>query len=219
MTPFDKKQMGLRIKKARESKGLTQDELAYQLNMNRASISSYEAGRAVPPSNILRDLADIFGVSADYLLGRDSEDGNLPSTDSIPGVGAAVKAERLTQHLTQQELGNSVGVSQSEISQFERDIVPIPEQIAEKIAGAFAMSFSELLEKYNLFDKIIHSHLQNNVADQLVLKESKSDSAQGESPQVETIAAHYDGDDWTAEELADIEKFKEFVRSKRSAKS
>lgn len=30
-----------------------------------------------------------------------------------------------------------------------------------------------------------------------------------------TIAAHHDGDDYTEEELADIEKFKEFVRSKR----
>ncbi|MCR4442180.1 MAG: helix-turn-helix transcriptional regulator [Peptococcaceae bacterium] len=32
---------------------------------------------------------------------------------------------------------------------------------------------------------------------------------------IETIAAHHDGDDWTEEELEDIEKFKEFVRSKR----
>ena len=34
-----------------------------------------------------------------------------------------------------------------------------------------------------------------------------------------TIAAHHDGDEWTEEELTDIEKFKEFVRSKRNAKS
>lgn len=31
----------------------------------------------------------------------------------------------------------------------------------------------------------------------------------------ETIAAHHDGEDWTEEELEDIERFKEFVRSKR----
>lgn len=33
---------------------------------------------------------------------------------------------------------------------------------------------------------------------------------------VETIAAHHDGEDWTDEELEEIEKFKEFVRMKRS---
>ncbi|SDG48747.1 hypothetical protein [Desulfosporosinus hippei] len=39
------------------------------------------------------------------------------------------------------------------------------------------------------------------------------------SIQPETIAAHHDGDEWTEEELADIERFKEFVRSKRNAKN
>jgi len=32
----------------------------------------------------------------------------------------------------------------------------------------------------------------------------------------DTIAAHHDGDDWTEEELEDIEKFKEFVRERRN---
>jgi transcriptional regulator with XRE-family HTH domain len=32
---------------------------------------------------------------------------------------------------------------------------------------------------------------------------------------IETIAAHHDGEDWTEEELEDIEKFKEFVRMRR----
>ena len=35
---------------------------------------------------------------------------------------------------------------------------------------------------------------------------------------IETIAAHHDGDEWTEEELAEIEKFKEFVRMKRQQK-
>lgn len=36
-----------------------------------------------------------------------------------------------------------------------------------------------------------------------------------EKIQIDTIAAHHDGDEWTEEELEEIEKFKEFVRSKR----
>jgi len=32
---------------------------------------------------------------------------------------------------------------------------------------------------------------------------------------VETIAAHYEGDEWTDEELEEIKQFKEFVRMKR----
>lgn len=33
--------------------------------------------------------------------------------------------------------------------------------------------------------------------------------------EIETIAAHHDGDDWTDEELEEIERFKEFVKMKR----
>ena len=35
---------------------------------------------------------------------------------------------------------------------------------------------------------------------------------------IETIAAHHDGEDWTEEELEEIEQFKEFVRMKRKQK-
>lgn len=41
------------------------------------------------------------------------------------------------------------------------------------------------------------------------------DELLGISDDIETIAAHHDGDEWTEEELEEIERFKEFVRSKR----
>jgi transcriptional regulator with XRE-family HTH domain len=36
-----------------------------------------------------------------------------------------------------------------------------------------------------------------------------------DTDEIQTIAAHHDGDKWTEEELEEIERFKEFVRSKR----
>jgi transcriptional regulator with XRE-family HTH domain len=33
---------------------------------------------------------------------------------------------------------------------------------------------------------------------------------------IQTIATHHDGEDWTAEELEEIEAFKQFVKSKRN---
>lgn len=36
-----------------------------------------------------------------------------------------------------------------------------------------------------------------------------------EDDDIQTLAAHHDGEDWTEEELAEIERFKEFLRSKR----
>ncbi|TQR33996.1 helix-turn-helix domain-containing protein [Brevibacillus brevis] len=70
MDEAQKKLMGQRIKSLRERQGLSQDELASTLGMNRTNVSNYESGRTVPPGNIIRDLADFLKTNADYLLGR-----------------------------------------------------------------------------------------------------------------------------------------------------
>ncbi|WP_430488939.1 helix-turn-helix domain-containing protein [Rossellomorea marisflavi] len=38
------------------------------------------------------------------------------------------------------------------------------------------------------------------------------------SDSIETIAAHHDGEEWTKEELEEIERFKQFVKLKRKEK-
>lgn len=72
MNEEEKKLMGMRIKQCRIEKKLSQERLAELLDMKRTNIANYEAGRVIPPGNVLRDLADIFTVSTDYLLGRET---------------------------------------------------------------------------------------------------------------------------------------------------
>lgn len=40
----------------------------------------------------------------------------------------------------------------------------------------------------------------------------------GEGEDIKTLAAHHEGEEWTEEELEEIERFKEFIRSKRNKK-
>lgn len=44
--------------------------MADNLGLKRASLSSYERNRNVPPSDILSKIADILHTSTDYLLGK-----------------------------------------------------------------------------------------------------------------------------------------------------
>lgn len=60
---------GKRIRFQREVNKLTQDMLAKKLHMKRTNIANYELGNVMPPGNIIKELSDIFGVSADFLLG------------------------------------------------------------------------------------------------------------------------------------------------------
>lgn len=59
-----------RLKELRESKGLTQLQLAESINIGRVSVSNYENGDRTPDVDLIIMFADFFGVSADYLLGR-----------------------------------------------------------------------------------------------------------------------------------------------------
>ena len=52
----------------REQRGYTQREIADMLHVTVSSVSHYEKGISVPPTDIILRLADFYDVSADYLL-------------------------------------------------------------------------------------------------------------------------------------------------------
>ena len=64
--------LGQMISKLREDKNYTQKELAKQLNITAGCLSKYETGRSEPPLSIVVQIADLFEVSVDYLLGRNT---------------------------------------------------------------------------------------------------------------------------------------------------
>lgn len=70
-----------RIKALREQKGLTQTELSKRLGITRSGVNAWEMGISVPSTQYLVELAGIFRVSADYLLGIEAT-----STVSVSGL-------------------------------------------------------------------------------------------------------------------------------------
>ncbi|WP_238861105.1 helix-turn-helix transcriptional regulator [Clostridium sp. YIM B02569] len=59
-----------RLLTLRKEKGLTQYELADKLGFSRGQVGNYEQGSRQPDQETLVKIADFFGVSVDYLLGR-----------------------------------------------------------------------------------------------------------------------------------------------------
>ena len=59
-----------RIRNLREDKDLNQRDLAELLRCTQACYSNYENGKRDIPTEVLNTLADFYGVSVDYLLGR-----------------------------------------------------------------------------------------------------------------------------------------------------
>lgn len=65
--------MHFRLKELREAKKISQVRLAIELNTNQNTISRYENMERQADYEMLIRLADFFGVTVDYLLGRDSK--------------------------------------------------------------------------------------------------------------------------------------------------
>ncbi|HOQ09259.1 MAG TPA: helix-turn-helix transcriptional regulator [Syntrophomonadaceae bacterium] len=61
---------GKRLQALREAAGLTQKELGRMVNLSQQTIDHYEKGRSNPSIETINQLANIFKVSTDYLLGR-----------------------------------------------------------------------------------------------------------------------------------------------------
>lgn len=59
-----------KIRELRLINKMTQQEIADQLGITRPAYTAYESGKREPDFSILQSIADIFGVTTDYLLGR-----------------------------------------------------------------------------------------------------------------------------------------------------
>lgn len=71
----------LHTKKLRDEKGMTQMDLAIELNLGNTSIQQYEAGLHEPSFENLIKIADYFGVTVDFLIGRTPIRGKLNTDD------------------------------------------------------------------------------------------------------------------------------------------
>ena len=61
--------LGKRLKELREECGLTQKQLAEQLNLHSVTYLHYEKAQREPPLAVLAQMAKFFDVTTDYLLG------------------------------------------------------------------------------------------------------------------------------------------------------
>ena len=99
-----------------------------------------------------------------------------------------LKLLRNEKNMSQQELADALGISKSSINMYERGERQPNFEVLEAIADFFNVDIDYLLGRTNKTTKIINPN---------------------------TIAAHFDGDEYTPEELDEIKAFAEFVKSKR----
>ena len=73
------------IKVVREQKGMTQKECADAFGVTLRAWQTYEQGVSEPKYEMLCKIADFYGVTTDYLLGRE------PAVNPLAGLNISVK--------------------------------------------------------------------------------------------------------------------------------
>lgn len=99
----------MNIKDIRTSKNLTQAEVATALGVSSVVYSRYETGSRQPSIEVLIQMADIFGVTVDYLLGRqDIEDTTLSDFELQLLIASRNADERARQDALNVLLSHSI---------------------------------------------------------------------------------------------------------------
>lgn len=107
-------------------------------------------------------------------------------------LGERLKISRTKRQMTQEFAANQLGITFQALSNYERDTRDPDTELLGKMANLYDVTTDYLLGRTNV--RTVSAPLEN-----------------------ESIAAHHagGGEDWTEEELEDIEEFKEFVRLRR----
>ena len=149
--------IGERIKQARVAAGLTQDEVVAALvelaqPLTKAGLSKYERGGSTPKPTMLRALARVFGVTADFFL-------------EAPHVKVAWLAFRKAKSLGKAEEEQIKTVAAAQVEAFvtlcralEPSRVPsAPEKSKVRSVGDVEKAASSLREHWRLGDQPIES--------------------------------------------------------------
>ncbi|WP_313526956.1 helix-turn-helix domain-containing protein [Anaerotignum sp.] len=83
--------LGEKIQQLRKASGISQEQLAEQLNVSRQSVSKWELNQAVPEINKVIMISELFSISTDELLREKSvnqseEDGKRADTITLEEI-------------------------------------------------------------------------------------------------------------------------------------
>ena len=137
-----------KLKVLRKEKGLTQQEIADLVHVNRVTYTNWEKGNREPNLEKLSMLACIFDVSIDFLLSENlevSKERYLKLKEERKNLFLErLKELRLQHGFSQEELAEKIGIKRNSYSDWENGKCKPNYEKLEKIADFFGVSLDWL---------------------------------------------------------------------------
>ena len=87
--------LGNLIRQKRQARGLSQEQLAQQLEVSRQAVAKWESGKGFPSAERLLYLAQVLDIPAEALLGRAEEKEGRPHCPLAAGGGNGCTLDRI----------------------------------------------------------------------------------------------------------------------------
>ena len=112
--------LGQKIARKRTALGMTQTEFAEKLNVTRQTVGRWETGTVMPDIDKISDIAEILGVSCDYLL-KDSvgEENSTASTNAVSRLLQSAEGKRVRLNFYDEEADIDLFNTDCTITAFE----------------------------------------------------------------------------------------------------
>ncbi|MCT4583760.1 MAG: helix-turn-helix domain-containing protein [Peptostreptococcaceae bacterium] len=190
--------LGNRLKTLRIENNLTQKQLCLTLNMSGARYSQYETDKRQPNYEVLKSIANYYLVSTDYLLGLSNIKNSNSNRKQEQEIVKIEKDKELKFNILEkiQILCKEQGLSLFNLEQiigFQKGSLDIWKKNSPEIEKLLLIADYFNISMDYLLDR--EYFFQNNKSKSIVIDE-----------------------DWNAEELDEIRKFKEFLKIKRIIK-
>jgi len=132
-----------RLKNLRNAKRLTQKQVSEDFSINVRTYRGYESGEVEPPVSGMSKLADYFGVSLDYLVGRSDNPGVSYLTRTK--FAEILEALRISKAVTQRAMAEYLGIQEHVYQLYEYDKREPSQEDLIKLASYFNVSLDYLL--------------------------------------------------------------------------
>lgn len=137
-----------RLKDIRENADISQKEMASILKVKRSTYSLWELGINIIPLSYIVSFADYFNYTIDYCLGLTNIK-NCPNKKGLDLIvlGNHMKEIRLKNNLSQENIADSLKVTQACIVRYEKGLVCISTSNLYKFCKEFKVSMSYICGK------------------------------------------------------------------------
>ncbi|MGX7012628.1 XRE family transcriptional regulator [Lactococcus cremoris] len=128
------------MKKARKSKGYTQEELAHKLGISKQAYRKYEQSLGLPRENILNQICDILEVDSHYLLNTEI----LPYYQKLSESHQVEAVEFTKSKLEEQD-------NENKIINFRNSLIPYKAATEHALSAGLGEGYTDNIETTTVY--------------------------------------------------------------------